>query len=556
MIVKEALKEAILATLTRLMNSGELKPSPIPDFVLETPKFEEHGDLATNAALLLASSQKTSPRAIAEAILRGFDDSQALVSHAETAGPGFINFFINEDRWRDIISVIWRQQDRFGQSDLGKGKRVQVEFVSANPTGPLHVGHGRGASVGDVLANLLQASGHRVHREYYINDAGTQMQTLGRSVCLRYQEQAGKTVDYPETCYQGEYIRDIAKELAAQDLLSKVSSENECVDLCSEYAATRILDGIRRDLDSFGVRFDRWMSEKELTSQGTLDSVFLELERKGLTYREDGALWFRATDFGDEKDRVLVRRTGEATYFASDVAYHWDKLRRGFETIIDVWGADHHGYVPRIRAIMEASGPGGKDRFHAVLVQLVNLVRAGQPVSMSTRAGTFVTLREVLDEVGSDAARFMFLTRRADSALDFDLDVAKSQTEDNPVFYVQYAHARICSVLRIAEERNIPMRPPADVRLDLLREKEEIQLLKQLNAFPEIVALSAAHLEAHRLPYYLTELVGGFHRFYRRHRIMGEDPELTQARLCFVRVIRTVIRNGLLLLGITAPESM
>jgi len=556
MLLKDELKQLLDKTLLRLVDSGTLKPTEIPNYKIETPKSDQHGDLATNLAMVLASSQKSSPRNIAQTILDGFENAGGLVANSEIAGPGFINFTITDARWREIIRTVELEGDRFGTCDLGRGKKVQVEFVSANPTGPLHVGHGRGAALGDVLANLLQATGHDVQREYYINDAGTQMETLGRSVWLRMKEQGGEKIDYPENCYQGDYISDIARELNRERPLTSFSTDEEAVAACSAYAADKILQGIRDDLEDFGVVFDRWFSEKTLKAENRLEDIFEELAKKDLTYSHEGALWFRSSRFGDEKDRVLVRQSGEVTYFASDIAYHWDKVKRGFEMMVDIWGADHHGYVPRIKAVMEALKPNGSDRLQVILVQLVNLLRGGQPVSMSTRAGAFVTLREVMDEVGSDAARFIFLTRRGDSSLDFDLEVAKAQTNDNPVFYVQYAHARICSVLALAKEKNFALRPLETVDLNLLTEKEEMQILKRMNAFPELVQTSAASLETHRLTYYLTELVSDFHRFYKEHRIIGDDPERSQARLHFVTSIRTVIRNGLRLLGVTAPERM
>ena len=556
MVLKDELKQLLDKTFLRLVESGKLKPAEIPNYKIETPKSDQHGDLATNLAMVLASSQKSPPRNIAQAILDGFEDSGGLVAKAEIAGPGFINFTIADTRWREVIRAVETQGDRFGACGLGRGKKVQVEFVSANPTGPLHVGHGRGAALGDVLANLLQATGHDVQREYYINDAGTQMETLGRSVWLRMKEHAGQTIDYPETCYQGDYIVDMARQLSGERPVSSFSTDEEAIAVCFAYAASHILQGIKDDLEDFGIVFDQWFSEKTLTSENRLEDIFEELAKKDLTYSEDGALWFRSSRFGDEKDRVLVRSSGEVTYFASDIAYHWNKVQRGFEMMVDVWGADHHGYVPRIKAVMEALEPNGSDRLQVILVQLVNLLRGGEPVSMSTRAGTFVTLREVIDEVGSDAARFIFLTRRGDSALDFDLEVAKAQTNDNPVFYVQYAHARICSVLALAKERDIALRPIETVDLNLLAEKEEMQIIKRMNGFPELVQTSAASLETHRLTYYLTELVSDFHRFYKEHRIIGDDPEISQARLHFVVSIRTVIRNGLRLLGVTAPDRM
>ncbi|MGA8281927.1 MAG: arginine--tRNA ligase, partial [Desulfobacterales bacterium] len=445
---------------------------------------------------------------------------------------------------------------RFGASELGAGERVQVEFVSSNPTGPLHVGHGRGAAVGDSVANILAFCGYDVQREYYINDSGRQIQTLGRSVFLRYRELFGKSAPFPEDCYQGDYIRDIAvqiKEQQGDGLLYR--EEDEAVMQCARTAAGDIMEGIRKDLALFGVSFDEWFSEQSLYDAGEVDRILAESRERGIIYEKDGALWFKTSDLGDEKDRVVVRQNGQTTYFASDIAYHEDKYRRGFQRVIDVWGADHHGYIPRMQAAIEACGHK-RNQFQVILVQLVNLLRGGQPVAMSTRAGEFVTLRDVIDEVGKDAARFIFLTRHYESPLDFDLEVAKQQTNENPVYYVQYVHARISSIIRKAVENGMAGDQWDETAIARLVELEEIQLIKTLAQYPETVAASAEKLEPHRITFFLMNLAAAFHAYYNKYRVLSEDPVLSRGRLVLVESIRKVIRNGLALLGVDAPDKM
>ena len=554
--MKDRIALLLETTLQRLFDQGVFIPCDTPEYTIEVPREELHGDFATNLALTLAKSQKTSPRRLAQQIVDSLEDSGGLLAKVEIAGPGFINFFVSERSWKETLREIVDLNDEYGKSNSGKGKRVQVEFVSANPTGPMHVGHGRGAAVGDVLANVLEAVGCEVEREYYINDAGTQMETLGKSMLLRCRELMGEEITFPEDSYQGEYVKDLAEEFMARpDAREVLSSGEDAIPVLSVFAGERILDSIKADLDTFGVTFQSWFSEKEIVEQGTLDKVTQILKEKDLLYEEEGAVWFRATQFGDEKDRVLVRSNGVVTYFATDIAYHWDKVQRGFDVLVDVWGADHHGYIPRVKASLEALG-GYSSLLHVLMVQLVNLTRGGKQVAMSKRKATYVTLREVLDEVGPDVARFIFLTRRSDAPLDFDLDLAKEQSNDNPVFYVQYAHARISSVLRLAEERGVECVPPLQVNLDLLGEKEEMRLIKRLSGFPDEVQTSAQLFEPHRLTFYLRDLVSEFHRFYHDHRIISDDAGLTQARLLFIKAVKTVIKNGLTLLGVNAPESM
>ena len=523
---------------------------------LDLPKQPEHGDYATNAAMLLARRLRQNPRQVADRIVAGLHDPDQILARVEIAGPGFINFFVKPSGWHRVLTEILAERADYGRRNLGGGRRVQVEFVSANPTGPLHIGHGRGSATGDVLANILAACGYQVEREYYINDAGNQMETLGRSLYHRYLQLLGDPTPFPENHYQGEYMIELAQAFRAEhgDRLKDLPLA-EVLPLCTRYAGGKILEGIRNDLADFGVSFDVWFSEQSLHDRNAIAETIADLERRGFIYTADGAKWFKTTDFGDEKDRVVVRANGVSTYFAADLAYHKNKFDRGFDRVIDIWGADHHGYVPRMSAGAQALGRAQGD-LQIVLVQLVNLLRAGTPVAMSTRAGEFVTLREVIDEVGTDAARFIFLTRRSDSQLDFDLEVAKARGNDNPVYYVQYAHARLSSLFEVARERG-PAPPAADLdRFAPLTAPEEIQLIKLLGEYPEVLANSALHLEPHRITYYLHQLVAEFHSYYNRYRILGEDEALTEARLGLAEALRVVIHNGLQLLGVTAPEKM
>lgn len=523
---------------------------------LEIPKVAQHGDYATNAALTLTRMLKKNPRTIAQDLVERMEERNSLVTKTEIAGPGFINFFVRPDLWADILKTIHQEREAYGQQDFGKGTRVQVEFVSANPTGPLHIGHGRGAAVGDVVANILKICGYRVDKEYYINDTGKQMDTLGRSLYLRYLEALGKPVDFPDDHYKGDYMKDLAREVVERWGNRYVEvPEEEALPFFTQYAGERILQGIKEDLEAFGVIHDVWFSERSLHENGALQKTIEALEKSGMIYEQDGAKWFRSTAYGDEKDRVVVRANGITTYFAADLAYHKNKYERHYDVVIDVWGADHHGYVPRMSAGIQALGRRPSD-LRIILVQLVNLLRGGKPVAMSTRAGEFVTLREVVDEVGRDAARFLFLTRRSDSPLDFDLETAKKHSNDNPVYYVQYAHARLCSVFEVAEERGVPTSWEAPPDLRRLTEPAEWELMKQLGEFPHVLETAARNLEPHRIPYYLTDLVSAFHSYYNHNRILGEDPELTQARLYLADALRTVIRNGLAVLGVSAPQKM
>jgi arginyl-tRNA synthetase len=499
---------------------------------------------------------KLPPRKIAEVIRGHIQDNHGVLSKVEVAGPGFMNFFIREGVWSTLLSEADTLGDRYGSSEYGKGKNAHVEFVSANPTGPLHIGHARGAVVGDVIANIAAVSGFSVFREYYINDAGNQMNNLGKSVLYRYLELLGEDVEFPENCYQGDYIRELAGEIIDRNGdIYRSQNQEEAVSLFTDYAAGAILEGIKEDLRAFGVVFDNYFSERSLYKDDRVASLLKELEEKHVVYSDGETLWFKTTDFGDEKDRVVVRRNGEPTYFAADIAYHHDKYIRGFDTIIDVWGADHHGYIPRMSACIEALGHD-RNSLKIVLIQLVSLLRDGTPVPMSTRAGEFVTMREVVDEVGKDAARYNFLMRRSDSHLDFDLELAKKQSNENPVYYVQYAHARICSIVRNAGEKGYTIPAYEEVDLRCLKLPEEVNLIKTIIRFPEVVEGAAIALEPHRLTFYLNDLAALFHSYYNKHRVLSDDESLSRARLFLIKTILTVVRNALRLLGVSAPERM
>jgi len=553
--MKKLLRERLGNCLEGCRVDGSLTSGRIPEIVIEVPAHAEHGDFATNIAMLMAREEKKAPRKIAETIVSHLA-GEDLFDRVEIAGPGFINFFLRKDVWHEALRAVAAAGDSYGRSLVGKGKRVQVEFVSANPTGPLHIGHGRGAATGDAVASILKAAGFEVVREYYINDAGNQMDTLGRSVHLRYLELLGRSIEFPADCYQGDYIRDIAR-----DLVTKFGSKyqdapaEEAIKVFAKLGGDVILDGIKRDLEDFGVVHDTWFSEQSLFDSGQVTKAIESMRAKGLLYEHEDALWFRTTDFGDDKDRVVVRGNGVTTYFASDIAYHREKFQRGFDWVVDVWGADHHGYVPRLKAVVQGLGRDPGD-LKIILVQLVALQRDGVPVAMSTRSGEFVTLKEVVDEVGRDAARFFFLMRRSDSQLDFDLELAKRESTENPVYYVQYAHARICSIFENAEEKGLVPADFAGISLAKLETAEEMALIKFLDSFPETVEGSALNFEPHRITYYLQELAGLFHSFYNRNRVIGDDAELSAARLFLLKCTAQTLKNGLLLLGVSAPERM
>ena len=463
---------------------------------------------------------------------------------------------MNNVLWVNLLEEVDNKNDTYGESSYGAGKQVQVEFVSANPTGPLHIGHARGAVIGDVIANILKACGFSVSKEYYINDAGNQMNNLGKSLLFRYRELLGENIEYPDDCYQGQYIVDLAGEIVETYGASYKDNEtDDTITFFTEYAAGYILNGIKKDLEDFGVVFDCFFSEKTLYRDNGVEKLLDELREKGYVYNDGATLWFKTTDFGDEKDRVVVRENGEPTYFAADIAYHKNKYERGFDTVIDIWGADHHGYVPRMYAGIQSIGKD-KSALEVVLVQLVNLLRDGKPVAMSTRAGEFVTLGEVVAEVGKDASRYNFLMRRSHSHLDFDLELAKKQSNENPVYYVQYAHARISSILRTASEHGYAIPEYKDIDVNLLNLPEELALIKTIDRFPELVEGSAQALEPHRITFFSNDLASLFHSYYNKNRVVSDDAELTTARLFLVKCIGIVLRNALRLLGVSAPERM
>jgi arginyl-tRNA synthetase len=555
MHIKKTIRDLITASAERARESGELTFDTMPAFEVEATKHPEHGDLAANLALVLAKQAKMPPRKVAELIINHLAAPEGMLLKVEIAGPGFINFFMADAYWYRVISEIHRLGQAYGDSDLGAGVKVQVEFVSANPTGPLHIGHGRGAALGDALANLLAATGHTVEREYYINDVGNQILTLGRSLYFRLRELAGEAVEFPEDGYQGDYMKDLARDyLAAGHAAPGPEPHSDDLLRLGRFAGDVILNEIKQDLKDFGVRFDNWFSETRLYEWGRMEKTFDLLLERGLLYEQDGALWFKAADFGDEKDRVVRRSNGATTYFASDVAYHLYKFQRGYNLVVDIWGADHHGYVPRLQAVAQALGFEG--RLRVILVQLVSLLRQGEPVAMTTRGGTFVTLREVMDEVGKDAARFIFLTRRPDAQLEFDLEVAKQQSSDNPVYYVQYAHARLASVFRQAEAQGIERGEIDPARFPLLTLPEEMAILKLLANYPELVEGAAHNREPHRITYFLTELAAQLHSYYYKHRFISDDVELTQVRFWLVSGVKAVLAHGLGILGVEAPETM
>jgi len=530
----------------------------VPNIEIDIPKDAGHGDYASNVAMVLASRAKGKlpPRRIADIISKNISNGDDMLAKVEVAGPGFMNFFIRGEVWSTLLHDVDNLGDRYGTSDYGKGKKIHLEFVSANPTGPLHIGHARGAVVGDVIANILDVSGFSVFREYYINDTGNQMSNLGKSVLTRYLQLLGDDAEFPEGCYQGDYIRDLARDIIAiKGEGYRNKNQEETIRTFTDYAADAILNGIKDDLKAFGVVFDNYFSEKDIYKNDGVAKLLSELEKRNFIYNDGETVWFRTTTFGDEKDRVVIRKSGEPTYFAADIAYHQNKYERGFDTIIDVWGADHHGYIPRMAACIEALGHE-KDSLKIVLVQLVNLLRDGRPVPMSTRAGEFVTLKEVVDEVGKDGARYNFLMRRSDSHLDFDLDLAKRQSSENPVYYVQYAHARICSIMRNADERGYKIPAYDEVDLSFLTLPEEINLIKTITRFPEVIEGSALSLEPHRLTFYLNDLAALFHSYYNKHKVLSDEEGRSQARLFLTKSILVVLSNALRILGVSAPERM
>jgi len=555
--VTATLRQIVEGALREVAAEKGLTVSGLPGIVFEKPKRENQGDLSTNCAMQMSRHFGEKPLALAEKIVARLS-SDPYLEKVETAGPGFINFFLSSRWMGEALAEILNRGKAYGSSNLGGGRRVQVEFVSANPTGPLHVGHGRGAAVGDIIASILKFTGWDVQREYYINDAGLQMDILGRSTQARYFEIAGcpEKAPFPSDGYKGGYIYDIAgavREREGDRFLSLPPEES--LPFFKTFAADTVLATIKKDLADFGVSFDVWFSEKSLYERDLVPSAMETLKTHGFAFEQDGALWFKSTDFTDEKDRVLIRSNGVPTYFASDITYHKEKFDRGFDRVIDIWGADHHGYVPRMKAGVESLGRNPED-LDVLLIQFVNLLRDGRQVAMSTRSGEFVTLRDVMDEVGVDATRFFFVMRRSDSHLDFDLELAKQTSNDNPVYYVQYAHARICSVLREAEARGIAVPSGADVPEGIFASDEEKKLLSRLADFPKEAEKASKDLAPHILVNYVSDLAGDFHSFYNAHRVLGEEEPVMKARLLLVKAAGTVISTVLGLLGVTAPERM
>ena len=557
--LKQGLRQSIENALHRASEQEQWPASDLPDVVWEYPPDEAFGDLSTPISFSLAKLVKRKPRDIAAALQRNFDADPALIEKVDVAGAGYLNIFVAKAWWQQIVPRVLGSGQAYGRAALGNGQRVQVEFVSANPTGPLHVGHGRGAALGDAVASLMAAIGYRVEREFYINDAGTQVRLLGESIWARYRESKGEPVTFPENGYRGEYVRDLAVQVAAGiPELDSLSAER-AVAACAERGSAILLDEVRSDLRDFGVTFDTWFSEKSLFETGEVDRALNRLRAGGYLYEDGAAVGFRASDFGDEKDRILIRSTGEPTYFTSDIAYHANKINRGFTKLINIWGADHGGYIPRVKAAIHALG-ADPEILQVILLQMVRVLRGGQPVPMSKRSGQFVELREVVSEVGKDAARFLFLVRRSEAQLDFDIELAKQQTMDNPVYYVQYAHARACSMARKAEEVGLGG-SPAGADLSLLTLPEEIGILKRLAKYPELVRNAALACEPHRVTAYLQELAAAFHGYFTRYkdseeRVISANRELSEARLAMVSAVRQVVANGLGLLGVASPERM
>ena len=582
--IESLVNQALMALKKAAIIPNDLEVQP----TIERPKDTSHGDFTTNVAMVLAKACRQPPRQLAELIIAHLPKDNCLAKVA-IAGPGFINFTLDNQSVVNAINAALEQGDQFGCCNLGHDQKVLLEFVSANPTGPLHVGHGRSAAFGASLGNLLTAAGYQVHREYYVNDAGRQMAILAVSVWMRYLVLAGQTIVFPTNAYRGDYVIAIAKEIVEQSGQEYVHDWdsiscdlpldepaggdkeiyidaliNRAIELLGEagfevfhqHALNSVLTDIKDDLSEFGVQFDDWFSEQSLLDSGAIDRGVQALKEAGHTYEEKGALWFRATNFGDEKDRVLIRANGQSTYFASDVAYHWNKYARGFERVIDILGADHHGYVTRIRSAVGALGHAEK-AFDVLLVQFAILYRGNERVQMSTRSGSFVTLRELRGEVGNDAARFFYVIRKPEQHMDFDLDLAKSQSNDNPVYYIQYAHARICSVLKQLQARGLTWDEQLGIaNLSSLQEPHELTLINLISRYPEVIEMAAGSCEPHQLAYYLRELANALHSYYNAVQLLCEDELKRAARLCLLKAVRHVLHNGLKLLGVSSPESM
>jgi arginyl-tRNA synthetase len=552
--MRKHLRELLTQAIEKAAKGGGLNSSELPPLLLEPPKQREFGDLSSNVAMLWAKSAKKPPRAIAETILKNIEDPDGILARMEIAGPGFLNFTFAAKFYYAQLRALAREE--YGRLDLGHGERVQVEFASVNPTGPLHVGHGRVAVIGDVLARLHEATGFDVEREYYVNDAGNQMENLGLSILARYRESFGEKVDFPEGGYPGDYIMEIAAEVRQKHGNQFLAEPKEAaIMFFREYGGDSLLDTIRAQLRDFGIEFDSFFSEKAMRERGEVERAMDELRTRGLLYSQDGAEWYRSTQFGDDKDRAVVKSDGELTYFAADIAYHRNKFERHCQKLINVWGADHHGYVPRLKAAMQGLGYD-PNVLQIVLVQMVQLTRGGEPVRMGKRTGEFVALEEVLAEVGRDAARFFFLMRKSDSHLDFDLDLAKKQSSENPVFYVQYAHARVASIFEQATKSGVQFGDRHAIPVERLELAEELELIRAMIQFNDVLEESVRELEPHRLVFYLLDLAGQFHRYYNRTRVISEDSDLSRARLLLIENVQKTVRRGLEILGVDAPMKM
>ncbi|MCG8672150.1 MAG: arginine--tRNA ligase [Pseudomonadales bacterium] len=593
--MKDIIESLLTAALNKLIEDQIIPEGTQPRINIDRTKDKSHGDLATNLAMMLAKPAQKKPRELADLIVAALPEDSS-VTKVEIAGPGFINFFLDPASQYSVIKTVLQSQREYGKSQVGAGKKVQIEYVSANPTGPLHVGHGRGAAYGATVANLLAEAGFDVHKEYYVNDAGRQMNILAASVWLRYLEEQGQNITFPSNGYKGEYIYEIACSIAdsagnaylktpeevfanvpadeTKDADGNVSGDKEAhIDGLIENAKTllgeqgysvffdaalgSILGDIREDLAEFGVVYDEWFSERSLATNGHIDKALAKLKELGHTYEDKGAVWFKSTAFGDDKDRVVVRDNGQYTYFASDIAYHLNKFERGYDRVINIWGADHHGYIPRVKACLQALG-FDQNKLDVPLVQFAILYRGGEKVQMSTRSGSFVTLRELRDEVGNDAARFFYVTRKSEQHMDFDLDLAKSQSKDNPVFYIQYAHARASSVhTKCAEEGMTWDQQQGEANLTLLESEYETDLTSKLSQYPEVVERAALQHEPHQVATYLRELANMYHTWYNNSgKVIEAEESLRNAQLTLTEAVRVVLNNGLTLLGVSAPNSM
>jgi len=554
--IKEQISAALTQAAERARNAGDLYYKELPDFVVEVPREKTHGDFASNLAMLLAKEAKRPPRQVADLLVNYINKNNTWIDRVMVAGPGFINFTLDYRWLYRVPAHVVTENAFYGRSNLGFGARVQVEFVSANPTGLLHMGNARGAALGDSIAALLQAVGFEVTREFYINDAGNQIVNFGRSLEARYLQLLGCQVPFPEEGYHGEDVVDTMRRLVAEagDAYAAMDPAARQEALI-KYALREKMSAIRETLNRFGVRYDVWFSEQELHEVGAVNEVIAKLRGQEYVYEQDGALWFKATAFGDEKDEVVVRTNGVPTYFAADIAYHRNKFQRGFQWIIDIWGADHHGHVSRMKGAMAALGYN-PDQLDVVLMQLVRLVQGGEVLRMSKRTGQYITLQELIDEVGVDAARYFFVMRSPDSHLEFDLDLAKSQTAENPVYYVQYAHARISSILRQAGEQGYTMPKAGLVEMNVLTHPSELELIRKIADYPDVVAGAAQNLEPHRLTKYAQDLAALFHVFYTNCRVLVDEEPLRQARLVLIEATRITLRNLLGLIGVSAPERM